>query len=358
TSVSAFQIYLVDDLAFESGFTRNLAPGDSFKYNIEGKTYFATVNSLWQNQLKVTVSENKPEYLGKVGSTHPIELDFDVSYDDYYDINIKVEGISWENRNDTGATLTIKKIHKEIPSDAFIQYTCYRSYTCPNGKQIKQCETIYPTSGNSTEGQCRCKSILLEDCGEIPAQNQQQTQNQTQNKTQNQTQPVPEPPASDEIVVQSANRFRLRNTDDCPEGCTCGNASTTCEFNGKVELTIEGTEKEDTLKVGLGNLEVLTKVPLYRYQNRLYGYFNGTEKEITIYPDEATSKLASQTEKVFEEYQLELKEDSYYHIKGKSKAKLFGIISMTKTTSGKVDISSGEVTEISGSWWGFLATER
>ena len=145
--VAAYEDYVVSDEQFITGYTKDLAPGDKFTVTIGGQNYFVQALSIYQNLIYISVSGLSREESLSTGDNKQYE----VTFDNYYDISVKLNSVKLVIPQEKSASITIKKIHEEIPNGINLPDTCPKYYTCPDGTKVKQCEP-------SGQG-CLCKQI-------------------------------------------------------------------------------------------------------------------------------------------------------------------------------------------------------
>ena len=150
-SVTAYDDYVVSDQDFINGYTKDLFGGDKFIVTINSKTYNVQVLSVFSQQTGVGISGLSDSQTFQIGE----EKKFEVTGDNYYDIYLKLNGVSDFNESTRlrSASFTIRKSNEEIPEGITLPDSCVKYYTCPDGTKIKQCEL-------SGQG-CLCKSVSL-----------------------------------------------------------------------------------------------------------------------------------------------------------------------------------------------------
>ena len=147
TIATAYEDYAVSDSDFSSGYAKDLVPGDKFTVTIDGQKYFVQALSIYQNLVYISVSGLSNEESLSTGDNKQYEITFD----NYYDISVKLNSVKLVSPQEKSASITIKKIHEEIPAGTNLPDTCPKYYTCPDGTKVKECEP-------SGQG-CLCKSI-------------------------------------------------------------------------------------------------------------------------------------------------------------------------------------------------------
>lgn len=146
--LEAYENYNISDTDFENGYTGELAPGDKFIVSIDGGEYHIQLLSVYSvDWIEISVSKNDKFSLGMDNDFGPSVKEFEVTEDNYYDISVEFDSATIEPKK---ATLTIQKIHVEIPEDEDPDYSCIKHYTCPNGTEIQYCQII--------DSGCACES--------------------------------------------------------------------------------------------------------------------------------------------------------------------------------------------------------
>ncbi|MFH1840067.1 MAG: hypothetical protein ABH849_02870 [Nanoarchaeota archaeon] len=168
----AYETYDVSDEDFEAGYTEDLYYGDKFTVSIDGNEYDITVLSVYVDTISLSVSENNKQRLGVDSEIWSDNMNFEVTFDDYYDIYVKLNSIDSSDPDPRlkTASVTVRKTNEEVPEGTDLPYSCYEVYVCPDGSEVAYCEreTSYDDEGNVVGGGCKCKTNPSELC-EAPA---------------------------------------------------------------------------------------------------------------------------------------------------------------------------------------------
>ncbi len=156
--------------------------------------------------------------------------------------------------------------------------------------------------------------------------------------------------------------FEEKTGVTCPEECVCTGSTIKCILASGREMTVIAGESGNTI-VKFQSNEMSTKVELYKSgEGKVYGKFEDGEKEIKVFPEEIKAKVKKKigekkkTEEV-DDIEIELDEEGKYRYEVNKHAKLFGIIGVKERIRAMIDSETGEVGELKGPWWGFLASD-
>ena len=147
----------ISNSELEQGKTLDIEKNDKLIFEIDGTEYYTIIESVGDTSyskegenlgrfglIQVKVSENNKIYISHLppDDWDPVsdEEKFELNYDIYYDILIKLEEGSIEDYSNGLATITIKKIHEKIPDGSKMIYTCAKFYNCPNGERVRYAE--------------------------------------------------------------------------------------------------------------------------------------------------------------------------------------------------------------------------
>ncbi len=158
-SVYAYETYEISESEFEQGYTEVLSPGDQIVFPFEGADYYVMVLSITPNTVRISVSENDIHPLWIDNENVPNEMKFELNYDDYYDIEVRLEntdGTTTTHPVIKKAMITIKKIYQQVPEGTPLPYLCHQVFTCPDGTEIVECEM--------KEQGCLCRSVQSSEC--------------------------------------------------------------------------------------------------------------------------------------------------------------------------------------------------
>ncbi len=157
---SAYETYEITESQFESGYTQNLFPGDKITFPFDEENKHITVLSVLQNMIQVSVSENEAKYLAINNDIYEEEAKFELNYDTYYDLYVKLNSVEGNTTQNRSASVTIKKIHDIVPSGTDLPYSCQKYYTCEDGTRVEYCEI---QSGTNSAG-CICEQNPASKC--------------------------------------------------------------------------------------------------------------------------------------------------------------------------------------------------
>ncbi len=156
-------------------------------------------------------------------------------------------------------------------------------------------------------------------------------------------------------------RFENKTGVECPDECKCRGSVITCELeDGSREMTVYAGRSGNVI-VQVKGVNVSTNVTLYKDENNsLVGVFDGVEKKIKVYPDQAMAKLKERIRARLSDLKdtgIELGDDGNYEIQTGKKARLFWIIPVTESVDAEINSQNGELVRLKNSWWGFLAND-
>lgn len=160
--------------------------------------------------------------------------------------------------------------------------------------------------------------------------------------------------------IKEANNLRIKamnaNQSGCPENCICSGSTIKCSFeNGSRVMTVYAGNSGNVI-VQIKDINMSTNVTLYKNEDKIYGVFNGTEKEI-ILPDQARDRIQNKTKTRLYNESVNLTEEGYYQIQAKKRARLFWIIPVREHVHAEVNAETGETIKVRNPWWGWLARD-
>ena len=97
--------YSVEDNNFKTGYTKSLAQRKRLKISVENETHYVGIVNLTNTTVTINVSSDTQQKIFNIGNIYK----FDVTNDNYYDIEVKLNNIL-----DNKANITITSIHEEI----------------------------------------------------------------------------------------------------------------------------------------------------------------------------------------------------------------------------------------------------
>jgi hypothetical protein len=347
----------VTEADIEASYTQDFLSSDKITFTLLGETQSIKLSSMAEKTVGIKVSQNDKQYLSLEGN-NPQERKFDLNYDKYYDLSVKLNSISKNSEEKLIASLTLKKINELIPDEAILKYSCFRGYTCQDGTKIKQCWEIDLTN----ESVCRCKAVSIDDC--LLSENKK---NETENDENNN-----ETETEDNETIHKENKttednseknkekqifkFENRTGQECTEGCTCTGVVMKCNTENGREMTIFAG-KSGNIIIQIKGVNMTTNVTLYKENESVYGEFSGSRTKKIILPDKIKEELENQKNIKTNISKMELDKDGFYNIEAKKKAKLFFIFSVNEKIKAQVNSETGQIIDMSSSWWGFLASD-
>ncbi len=186
----SYETYEVSAQELVRGYNQVLRVGDSILFEINSTGYQAKVLSIYDEKISISVTGNENQYIAIEDSakyTYPNVRKFDLDYDDYYDLGIRLIEINYgDETKDRNATIRIEKISEEITNaESDKDDGCTKYYDCPDGKRVEKCGIVktYDKDGNVIGTGCGCKSNPEELCLTGTEKNKEQTEAHEQTKT-------------------------------------------------------------------------------------------------------------------------------------------------------------------------------
>lgn len=205
-------------------------------------------------------------------------------------------------------------------------------------------------------GSANMTKAQIEEQKRIQEQNAEQIKNQAEQQKNNQEREAERM----KEAIQEKNRLRFEDGNGtCPAQCECSPEERTvkCEFeNGTRELTIHAGNSNNTI-IQVKNINASTQVTLYKEGDKIYGQFRNNETRMIILPDEIRDRIMNQTRARLQNETYNLTQDGEYQIEARKRARLFWIVPVKERTQIRVDAETGNITDTSNSWWGFLARD-
>jgi hypothetical protein len=109
TASTWLNTYVMTDEQFIEGFTKELSANNRVKIKIDNEEHFVGVKNITGEKAIIEISSDPVTVVLDIGD----EAKVDVTEDNYYDIYVKLEGIS-----NNKANVSVQSIHEEIPEDA------------------------------------------------------------------------------------------------------------------------------------------------------------------------------------------------------------------------------------------------
>ncbi|MBU0907002.1 MAG: hypothetical protein KKD18_05020 [Nanoarchaeota archaeon] len=160
-SVSAYKTYNVGDSELEAGYTPDMSPGDRINFQMGEHEAHVSVLSVVDNSAQISIfahgwkrfyTQEHPDV-----DIFPDVQKFEMTEDNYYDLKVTLNSAV---KNDDGtrvASITLQKIHEEIPEGTEIYYGCWKYYECRDGSKIKYCDY-------TSNGMCGCHGVSSSEC--------------------------------------------------------------------------------------------------------------------------------------------------------------------------------------------------
>lgn len=159
-SALGYATYEIDYDEFVDGYTADMAPGDAIETRIltdtGEETIKVTVLSVTMGSMDAVVSHNEKQMYMLDDDNFPRERMFELTEDEYYDILIRLDGITYNSPRDKRANVFVQQVHEGIPANVILPYSCWKYYECPDGEKIKMCDM-------NDQG-CLCHSVSVHDC--------------------------------------------------------------------------------------------------------------------------------------------------------------------------------------------------
>ena len=161
SSGSQYQTYEISNSQLESGYTKDLSPGDRINFPMENNKGYVSVLSVYINgaemgifahDRKIFYTEEHPDV-----DIMPSQQKFEMTEDNYYDLKVTLNSAVINEDRTRGVSVTLKKINEEIPESAENYYDCWKYYTCRDGTKIKYCDY-------SSNGMCGCRGVSSSEC--------------------------------------------------------------------------------------------------------------------------------------------------------------------------------------------------
>lgn len=376
-----FDVYSVSEEELAAGVQKDLKPGDQAKFVHEGQEYYLYINTVYSKTVGILVSSNKEQYLGLEGNVNPNERKFELNFDEYYDLSIKLDTISI-SKEDSRVILTIKRVHELVPENTILPYSCFEAYACDNGKKLNLCKPVNTTVNSP----CRCRPVSDLECEEEVGEEGIEVSTESTDDT-NETSAIcgneicepgeesdpggcgPDadpsclgPPASEgscpedcDEVEEGKIKLGVIPKADCPTDCLCDGITTKCFFENGREMTILAGESGNII-IQSKTAEMRTSVELYKNGSKVIGNFEDGEKEIRIFPDDVKNLVEEKVKAIMEEQKMTLKEDGKYYFSAKKKAKFLFILNVNERIKAEIDSNTG-VIKIKNSIFNFLSND-
>ncbi len=163
-----------------------------------------------------------------------------------------------------------------------------------------------------------------------------------------------------EAIVTARNKLKITSKlNECPIGCACTGSATKCTFsNGTREMTVTAG-KSGNIIIQIKGENITTNVTLYKSGEKIYGVFKGNvTKAVNMFPDQVKERIRERIRARIENENITLNEDGDYDYKAEKKAKLFSIFPVRVAVRARINSETGDVKDIKGEWWEFLATDE
>ncbi len=157
-------------------------------------------------------------------------------------------------------------------------------------------------------------------------------------------------------MIQSLNRLNQENFS-CPEDCVCSGSTIKCQFEGGRNMTIRAGKSGNTI-VQVKEINMSTKVTLYKQNNSLVGIFKGNKtKIIKLMPDQVLEKIKGKIKERLVNKNMTLDENGIFQAHFEKRARFFWIVPVRERVKINIDAETGDIIKIKTSWWGFLARD-
>jgi len=161
SSGSQYKTYDISNSQLESGYIKDLSPGDRINFPIGDNKGYVSVLSVYINgaEMGIFAHDRKIFYTQEHLDVNimPSEQKFEMTEDNYYDIKVTLNSATISESDVRVASVTLKKINEEIPEGAENYYDCWKYYTCRDGTKIKYCDY-------SSNGMCGCRGVSSSEC--------------------------------------------------------------------------------------------------------------------------------------------------------------------------------------------------
>jgi hypothetical protein len=135
--------YVVTNTEFKNGYTRLISKGDRIKLNVSGSTHYVALDEVTSSGVSINVTSTLQQSTIDVGN----EENFEVTGDDYYDINVYVYSVNITT-NSSKARLTVKSINEKMSSNTI------------SGKVVSN-GTVSPSNGTANVGTSPATGIKM-----------------------------------------------------------------------------------------------------------------------------------------------------------------------------------------------------
>jgi uncharacterized membrane protein YgcG len=161
SSGSQYKTYEISNSQLDSGYTKDLSPGDRINFPMGDNKGYVSVLSVYINgaEMGIFAHDRKIFYTEEHPDVNimPSQQKFEMTEDNYYDLKVTLNSAVINEDGTRVASVTLKKIHEEIPEDAENYYDCWKYYTCRDGTKIKYCDY-------SSNGMCGCRGVSSSEC--------------------------------------------------------------------------------------------------------------------------------------------------------------------------------------------------
>ena len=152
---SQYATYEISENQLEAGYTKDLSPGNRINFPMGNNKGYVSVLSVYINgaEMGIFAHDRKIFYTEEHPSVDiiPSQQKFEMTEDNYYDISVTLNSAVINADGTRIASVTLKKIHEEIPEGAENYYDCWKYSDCGDGTRIRYCD--YSGQG------CGCRSL-------------------------------------------------------------------------------------------------------------------------------------------------------------------------------------------------------
>ena len=350
------ETYDISEAEFEAGYTQDLTSSGRINFPIDGETRYISMTSIFIDSAEIHIFANDRQFFNSpdhpgYGDAFTNEYRFEMTKDNYYDVlvtlNSAIINVTFDENNIRSetrvASVTIKKINEEIPEGTEIFYECWKWHTCWDDSKFLYCDY-------SGSGRCGCSGINpTTDC---PPREQPTCEKHYTCEDGTQVKECESVAATNGQgggcgCIENPEELCPTNEDEeeeTPE-IICPNiippASNFCE-QGEIK-----TQYDDN-----------NCIKGYKCMKKLS---NGRDAEIKVMPETASQTAIDKLGEL--EFEIELKEVGsgneakvVYEAKAKKQGRFLGLFKVKAEVITQIDSDTGEIIFIKKPWWSFLAS--
>lgn len=164
TTSSTYQTYNINANELETGYTKDLSPGDRINFPMGKDTAYLTVSSVYSKSATTLIFAHDRQQF-TIDNPFPSdffthEKKYEMTEDNKYDLKVTLNSAIIHEDGTRVASFTIQKISEKIPENTEINYECWKYYECRDGTRIKYCDY-------DANGRCGCRSVGSSECPQI-----------------------------------------------------------------------------------------------------------------------------------------------------------------------------------------------